>query len=135
MSQLSPFLPTETVFVMTVNGQVGAQEDESSWFYRQGAAALQVKAANEQQRTFWPERREMKKVLISTSSLQLNAERAEIVLTMDGKNEEQNTASPPRQEEVHSCLISSNPLSHTLDPRISQILSNTCRREQPGCHS
>lgn len=34
MSQLSPFLPIETVFVMTVNGQVGAQEDEWSWFYR-----------------------------------------------------------------------------------------------------
>lgn len=135
MSRLSPFLPMETVFLMTVNGQVGAQEDEWSWFYRQVAAALQAEAANEQQRTFWPEKREMKKVLISTLSLQLNAERAEIVLTMDGKNEEQNTASPARQEEVHPCLISSNTLGHIPDPRLSQILSNTCRQEQPGCHS
>lgn len=130
MSQLSPFLPRETAFVMTVNGHVGAQEDEWSWCYRQVAAAPQREAATEQQRTLWPENKEMKKVLISTSSLQLNVERAEIVLTMDGKNEEQNIASPPRPEEVHPCLISSNSLSHIPHPRLSQILSNMCRQEQ-----
>lgn len=55
MSQRSPFLPMDTVLVMTVNGQVGAQEDEWSWFYRQVAAGLQHESVNEQRRTYWPE--------------------------------------------------------------------------------
>lgn len=129
MSKLSPFLPVQTVFVMAVNGQIGAQEDEWSWFYRQVATALRAEADNEQQRASWPGK-EMKKVLISSPSLKLKVEREEIILTVDGKNEEQNTASPPRQQEVHPCLISSNTLSHIPNPLLSQIFTNACPGER-----
>lgn len=120
MSRLSQFLPLLTGFIMAVNGQIGAQEDGWTWFYRQVAAALRADDATEQQRAPWPGK-EKKKVLISTPSLKLKVEREEIILTGDGKNEEQNTASPPRQPEVHPCLISSNTLRHIPDPLLSQI--------------
>lgn len=51
------------------------------------------------------------KGFISTSSLKLNVQWDEIILTMEGNTEEQNNASPPRREELHLCLISSNTLS------------------------
>lgn len=56
LCQLSPFLPPCTVGVMTVNCQVGAQEEELSWFDRQVATALPAEAASEQQRASCPER-------------------------------------------------------------------------------
>lgn len=49
MSELSPLLPPFTLGVMTVNCQVGAQEEEFSWLYSQVATAP-AEAASEQQR-------------------------------------------------------------------------------------
>lgn len=73
LCQRSPFLPTQTIGVMTVNCQVGAQEEESSWFYSQVATALPADAASEQQqRASCAEKSGVRKALFSLQALRQN---------------------------------------------------------------
>lgn len=69
LCQLPPFLPVATVGGMTVNCQVGAQEEEFSWFYSQVAAAPPVGAASEQQRASCPEKSGVRKASFSLQAL------------------------------------------------------------------
>lgn len=110
---------------MTVNCQVGAQEEELSWFYSQVATEFQAEAASEQQRASCPEKsvRHQKGFISTFPSLNLKVQEDDFILTIEGNTEEQNNASPSRQEELHLCLISSESL-HKFFHMVSCLCSS-----------